>query len=308
MWSFVMVSVDSLALKAVDKENRHDLIDVAIASLSLAFVVASVHGKRVVIHFASQYFASLMLTSQDELIDKNYLTFFSPQSDALLKALLVDSITHREDQSLSLCFNRNSQPVDCLWLDVEVRHAVLNDQYYVVILHKDASEHAQACETLKRLASHDYLTSLPNRMAFHAYVGGLLEQDISSDPSLVICVIDLNRFKPINDLFGHSVGDIVLQEVGRRLLDYVDHGEMVARIGGDEFALVLTHFESKERLMRRLEAFVDVISAPYLIEQQVINSMGASFGFACYPEHGKNVSDLLHYADQQMYLQKQQSG
>jgi diguanylate cyclase (GGDEF)-like protein len=117
----------------------------------------------------------------------------------------------------------------------------------------------------RRLASHDYLTSLPNRMAFYAYVNDLLDQDGLAKQTVAICVVDLNRFKPINDQFGHYVGDLVLQEVARRLLDYIGSDEMIARIGGDEFAIALVDFESIAHLRMRLEAFVDAISAPYTI-------------------------------------------
>jgi diguanylate cyclase (GGDEF)-like protein len=175
------------------------------------------------------------------------------------------------------------------------------DQYRAI--HRDVSEHHQQCESLKHFAEHDDLTSLPNRMAFYRYVHHALEnQDDNS--VLAVCVIDLNRFKPINDSFGHYMGDLLLQEVGRRLLGYVESGEMIARIGGDEFAMVLTHFESERCLENRLETLVDVISAPYLIEKKVINSVSASFGVAVYPDNGQTLSDLLHYADQKMYEQK----
>jgi diguanylate cyclase (GGDEF)-like protein/PAS domain S-box-containing protein len=276
-------------------------VEVALASFPLGIVVSSVSKKGVVIEYASPYLTDLTQYTAEELAGQQYLMLFQNTSEISAPLLLIDAIN--ECKNITSTFRVSRKDGSDYWLGIELCHYDHKGTHYIVAIHRDVSGHQQECETLRHLADYDYLTNLPNRMAFYRYVNALLENQ-ETHGELAICVIDLNRFKPVNDMFGHYIGDLILQEIGNRLLDYVESGEMIARIGGDEFAMVLTQFESPLRLKSRLEAFVEVISAPYWVEQKVIDSVSASFGIACYPEHGDSLSELLHYADQQMYAQK----
>jgi diguanylate cyclase len=152
------------------------------------------------------------------------------------------------------------------------------------------------------LAEHDTLTGLPNRALFHRRVREALE---AAGPSgvVTVAVIDLDRFKEVNDTLGHGNGDALLRELGRRLGEAVRGEDTVARLGGDEFGVVLTGSQASHdvrmalfRLLELLQEEVDVGGLPLAVD--------ASIGFAMSPEDGADVDTLLQHADVAMYVAK----
>ena len=152
------------------------------------------------------------------------------------------------------------------------------------------------------LAEHDALTGLPNRALFHRRVVEALEAAGRDDP-VTVAVIDLDRFKEVNDTLGHGNGDALLRELGRRLGDAVRGRDTVARLGGDEFGVVLTGVRDAHdvrmtllRLLELLQEEVDVSGLPLAAD--------ASIGFAMSPLDGVDVDTLLQHADVAMYVAK----
>ena len=153
-------------------------------------------------------------------------------------------------------------------------------------------------------ALHDPLTELPNRTLME---DRLLQAITASDrekKSSAVMLIDLNKFKPINDSMGHYVGDLILQETANRLISVLRSSGTVSRIGGDEFAIVIpgvNEFDLKLIVKRILEAF----KLPYTIESKVI-FIEMSIGVSVYPKDGKTPETLLRNADSAMYLAKKE--
>ncbi len=145
-------------------------------------------------------------------------------------------------------------------------------------------------------ALHDSLTGLPNRAAFLAEVDRLLAVDA---PATVV-LLDLDRFKAVNDTHGHAAGDALLTEVAVRLRDALGAGEVAARLGGDEFALLLDSTTTGLALQRRLDGLVDVLCVPVEHDGTAI-SVGASVGTARAPQQGRSVDRLMRAADEAMY-------
>jgi len=156
---------------------------------------------------------------------------------------------------------------------------------------------------IRRLALHDSLTGLPNRRLLEDRMEQLAALSDRSGEGFQIFFVDLNRFKPVNDAFGHPIGDQLLKLVGERLGEETRKSDTVARIGGDEF-IVLTpgimSSEFTEIFMRRLS---DRVREPYLIGSNEIN-IEASVGQAVFPQDASTVQDLLKVADTRMYAQK----
>jgi diguanylate cyclase (GGDEF)-like protein len=153
------------------------------------------------------------------------------------------------------------------------------------------------------LAEHDVLTGLPNRAFFQRRVTEAAEEAVRTGNQIAVAVIDLDRFKEVNDTLGHANGDALLIELARRLSETVGEGNTVARLGGDEFGLVLTRSgdagdaTSTLSLLRRLlQQEVEVSGLPLAAD--------ASIGFAVCPADGINVDDLLQHADVAMYVAK----
>jgi len=153
------------------------------------------------------------------------------------------------------------------------------------------------------LAYRDPLTRLPNRVLFSERVNETLQQAIKANQTFCIMMMDLDRFKLVNDTLGHHRGDQLLCDVGARLSQILTHeGDLVARLGGDEFALLLpdTALERAEQLAHQV---ISVLEEPFLVDGQSLD-MGASIGIVGYPLHGDDFHALMRRADVAMYTAK----
>lgn len=155
---------------------------------------------------------------------------------------------------------------------------------------------------LSYLAHHDVLTGCANR-AFLLSWFKKLTASLAAEQQLAVLFIDLDRFKPINDSFGHEVGDKVLMVLAKRLQALVDANELVARIGGDEFVMVHNPQRHEGGLSAYADRVLQALSEPVFIDNYVLN-VGASIGMSIYPEHGQDIESLLRYADIAMYHAK----
>lgn len=155
---------------------------------------------------------------------------------------------------------------------------------------------------LEYVSLHDGLTSLPNRALFSDRLQYSVNCASRDNQKFGVLVLDLDRFKEVNDVHGHPVGDLVLCEVGRRLRRALRGSDTVARIGGDEFAVIL-HNVDKEGCMHAAKKISHAMEPAFVIENATF-TIGASVGIAMYPEHGENEIDLLKSADVAMYEAK----
>lgn len=169
----------------------------------------------------------------------------------------------------------------------------------------DITERKASEQRIRDAALHDPLTGLPNRALVFEYGSHLLAGAQRRQTGGALLFIDLDRFKPINDIYGHHVGDKVLQEVAKRLLECTREEDLVGRLAGDEFVIMLQPLE-KSLLRTGIVAqhVVDRISQPFHIDTLEL-SLTPSIGISYYPQHADNVSSLIHTADLAMYQAKQ---
>lgn len=158
-----------------------------------------------------------------------------------------------------------------------------------------------------RIANIDSLTELPNRRWFFARIGEQHAKAVRAGQSFAVGIIDLDGFKPVNDTYGHATGDRLLVEVGKRLRDIGREveGLTLARLGGDEFALIATGTVSPEALTALGRRIGDRLRLPYAIGA-VQAQIGASIGFAVYPDHGDTPETVFERADYALYFAKRQ--
>lgn len=157
----------------------------------------------------------------------------------------------------------------------------------------------------KRLANQDGLTKLANRRSFANYLSQKLTVQ-NKNSSFIIGLVDLDGFKPVNDIHGHAAGDRVLKEVSNRLSNVL-YGEcMLARIGGDEFALVIDHDASHSEIKTFAKKITHSLQAPFIVRSGLVHISG-SCGFAVYPEAGDTVDKLMERADFALYQAKAES-
>ncbi|WP_246207182.1 bifunctional diguanylate cyclase/phosphodiesterase [Methylocystis heyeri] len=176
-------------------------------------------------------------------------------------------------------------------------------KHYVGIF-SDVSQLKAHEEYLQHIAHHDALTGLPNRRLLTDRLTRAIAQAKSSGDMLAVLYFDLDGFKPINDNHGHGIGDQVLIDVGERLSRTLRAGDMVARIGGDEFVALLIGVGDTRECENTLRRLLDVINSPIAIDGNCF-SLSASVGVSLYPADDSDDADmLLRYADQAMYFAK----
>jgi diguanylate cyclase (GGDEF)-like protein/PAS domain S-box-containing protein len=178
---------------------------------------------------------------------------------------------------------------------------------HYVGLFSDITARRMAQERIRHLALHDYLTGLPNRAYFVERANTDLAMAKRYSRKLAFLFLDLDKFKPINDEFGHEAGDAVLVEVSRRMCTMLRESDMVCRLGGDEFVVLLPDFRDQDSLMTLATKLCEAIQAPIQFEGHSMR-VSCSLGMATYPEHGNTLDELIQSADTAMYRAKATPG
>ena len=178
--------------------------------------------------------------------------------------------------------------------------------HYVGIV-SDISERKAREAHFRHLAHHDALTGLPNRMLFDDRIRQTVKNSLRNGRKFAVLYFDLDDFKPVNDRFGHEVGDMLLKRVAECMTTHVRVTDTVTRRGGDEFAILLVDVENRAYVDEVLSRIVDSISTPSEINGHVIH-IGISVGVGLFPDDGDDPEMLMHHADQGMYAMKNGTG
>jgi len=170
---------------------------------------------------------------------------------------------------------------------------------------RDVTERKKAEERLSHLATHDSLTGLPNRILFGDRLSLELARARRSGKKLAVMLLDLDHFKDINDTWGHDVGDEVLKTIGRRLPELLRKSDSIARMGGDEFLILLPEIEEAEDARILALKILDAFKKPFAVGARELYAT-TSIGIAIYPDDGTNPDMLMKKADMAMYSVKKQ--
>ncbi len=186
-----------------------------------------------------------------------------------------------------------------IWLNVQVVR--LGDG--IAITSRDVTEHRRRSDHIHYLAHHDHLTGLANRTLLHERLRQAMARARQDEQSVAVFVLDIDNFKHINDSLGHADGDILLATVGQRLLSSVRESDTVARIGGDEFVILVSDFRSIQDVERCGHQIMRNAAQPVDVRGRTL-SITVSVGVALYTENGVEAEDLLRHADAAMYSVK----
>jgi len=176
-------------------------------------------------------------------------------------------------------------------------------QYLVGVI-EDVTERITNEARISHLAHHDALTDLPNRSAFNAALAERLERAQEASSSFAVLSLDLDRFKDVNDVFGHPVGDMMMRAAAERLVAEAD-GAFVARIGGDEFMILMSDDARREDVLSLAERMVEAIGKELEVDDY-LSHVGVSVGIAVYPDDGVDAATLLANADSALYRAKRE--
>lgn len=181
------------------------------------------------------------------------------------------------------------------------------DQKVRVAVARDITKHKQLLEQLQHIAFYDPLTQLPNRALFEDRLQQSLARARREQGMLALCFIDLDKFKEVNDQYGHAAGDLCLKKVAELLLHSVRETDTVARLGGDEFVIVMDAVTEQSAVLSCLHNLLLKLQQPFVFEQHQLQLSG-SIGIALFPLHGQDQASLLAAADRAMYKAKQAGG
>jgi len=179
------------------------------------------------------------------------------------------------------------------------------DENRLIGLTFDIADRKVAEEAIWRTANHDSLTGLANRALFQARLNEALSSAGSSGAGVGLLLLDLDDFKDVNDTLGHAVGDLLLQETALRLGSFAGEGDTVARIGGDEFAIILADIAAESDATALAAEMVEALSAPFQHEGRALSTT-VSIGLATFPEHHRDPVELMKDADIALYRAKEQ--
>lgn len=256
-------------------------------------------------------------------INNSLCSIFGYPEEELLSSNL-HKIVHDREQDKVLSFHLRqllSDQLPSFQIEVECRHKIIgkmvstllsaslvrdagNEPQYFIIQIQDISERKYAEQQLVYIANHDPLTGLLNRGQFQNRLSQALSLAQRNNNKLALMFLDLDRFKLVNDTLGHTIGDILLQEVGDRLKSSVRSHDVLARQGGDEFIVLLNNINHIDDVARIAQKTIDALTQPFTIEGNDI-VITASIGISVYPEDGENSQILLMNADTAMYLAKE---
>lgn len=191
-------------------------------------------------------------------------------------------------------------------LDRSLKLKQANEQLVIASIQLQiASEEAEKCNAeMTHYASHDFLTDLPNRMQLLERIAQAIALAKRHHAQLAVLFLDLDRFKAVNDTFGHAIGDQSLQSVAHRLTSSIRGSDTVSRQGGDEFVLLLSEVSQEKILAQKIEKIHQIITAPYCVAGNDLN-IGATIGISVFPADGEDAETLIRNADAAMYCAKE---
>ena len=195
--------------------------------------------------------------------------------------------------------DREPVPVECTITPVIQRSRLVGG----VVLFQDISERIRQSEEEKHAANHDALTQLPNRKYLEEYLPKAVSLAERQHRMLALLFIDLDAFKPVNDNYGHKVGDKVLQKIGRRLTKLLRNEDTVCRIGGDEFVIILESATSIGGACKVAQKVIEAVNKPIDVDGHICN-LGSSIGISLFPDHARDAASLLQTGDIAMYAAK----
>ena len=188
-------------------------------------------------------------------------------------------------------------------IELSVTESDLQDNHAFIATIRDVTARKANEEMIRYQATHDALTDLPNRSVFDTNLEDCLEMAARTGERLAVLFLDLDRFKMVNDTLGHSVGDALLVELGKRLRSSLRESDIVARMGGDEFILVLRHLSCRDDATMKANRILAAIQPPFELEGHDLH-VTASIGISMYPDDGQTSEHLLKMADLALYRAK----
>jgi diguanylate cyclase (GGDEF)-like protein/PAS domain S-box-containing protein len=249
-------------------------------------------------------FCDLLGYTENELIGRNVMEITDPESVPESMAAAEQLETGVADFVIEKRYRRRNGGI--LWATTSVsalrdEHGHYQGRVAIVV---DITQQKLAEEQLRHASLHDSLTGLPNRAMLYEYAGHLLSHNRRTRQTAAVLFLDLDRFKPINDTHGHEVGDMVLKRVAERLVGSMRAEDLVVRLGGDEFIVLLQDIRDAVYAAEVANHLIEHINEPYQVGELSL-SISTSIGISMFPDDAGDIDTLVSHADMAMYQAKQ---
>jgi diguanylate cyclase (GGDEF)-like protein/PAS domain S-box-containing protein len=239
-----------------------------------------------------------------QFINKHFSDVMPPEVSEQIQSAKESIDASGEAQGIEYSLNIDNQQK---WY-----HAVMspycnhkNDRVGIVAVVRNITNRKRMEETISRMALYDLVTDLPNRRLCFDRFELVRKTSIRNRKKAGLCVVDMDNFKQINDSFGHDIGDKALKEFGDRLCSLLRQSDTVARIGGDEFVILLPEIAGKEQLGIIVKKIKEAFGMPFQLDDHTI-VCGISIGYSIFPDDGNEIAELYQKADAEMYKDKRQ--
>jgi len=253
--------------------------------------------------YVNSLFQELTGYSELELLGKYSLELVYPEDRETVREKAIESLKGGSSLPYEYRFVRNNGEI--IWVLEKVTSTEYKGKRATVGSFMDITERKQLEQKLAEMATHDHLTGLPNRLLLSDRLAVGLAQAQRNNTNLAVMMLDLDRFKTVNDTFGHIVGDELLRIAGERLIALVRKSDTVARMGGDEFVVLLPLIVKTEDAVRVAQKILEVFRKPFVLSDYQVR-ITTSIGIAVYPEDGEDIEALFRNADTAMYWAKEQ--
>lgn len=239
----------------------------------------------------------------EEIVGKRHDAFFPPpvaeiQKKNLRKIIETGEPLYSEEE---LTFHQQTTWMSIRMVPLKNEAGEIDS---ILGIARDIGERKKTEEIIQKIAFYDALTGLPNRNKLYDHLVEFMRSDPDETTHMALLLMDLDRFREINDTLGHHRGDLLLQHLGARLQKTIFDRDIVARLGGDEFAILLTKLHSYDDIQRVIGKITRALDAPFVIEGIPI-AVETSIGIALYPDQGADPDTLIRRADVAMYAAKQ---
>ena len=297
--NFVSEQIEITARKLADEQVR--LFEKVFANANEAILISDADNKIINVNPA---FTEVTGYTREEVIGKNPRIFSSGLMDEKFYQEMWQALNTDGKWQGEVVDRRKDGEIYAEWLSISSLRDDKGRLTHYIALVTDISERKAAEERMNYLAQHDALTGMPNRILFQDRLQQAIAQAERQQCNVALLFMDLDRFKNVNDMLGHHAGDLLLQEVARRIRLCVRSSDTISRQGGDEFVIMLPNLDDLSDIVQVLDKLIESIASPYKLDNHSMH-VTTSIGVSVYPQDGSNSETLLKNADMAMYQAKE---
>lgn len=302
IYQYVSIRSDITARKEMEEEVRNSEEKYRIIAENTSDIISMIDRQGQFLYLSPAH-KSVWAHDVSDAEIQNMFEWIAEEDREILAYAIEHTFATRKEYTVECRLNtKREKPI---WTETKINplmdeHGDVNS---LILVTRDITERKQSEELIHYLAYHDALTDLPNRRMYVQHLTKEIMQAKRFQSNMAVLFLDLDRFKDVNDSFGHDVGDMLLVEAAKRLKECVKPEDMVARLGGDEFTMLVSQLNDREEAAAVAEQIMNELQRSFTLNGQVLN-ISCSIGISMFPQDGDNAEDLLKRADTALYTVK----